>query len=176
MPYQFNPTPQMGSLQQNAMNQQTYQSPQAGNIAPQVGTGVTPTAYTGYVPPMQQQQQMAPPIPTGQNYNQGNNQGNNQGTVDSNGNPVTPHPTFFQKGGGMSIALGGLQTLGSLWNSFQQTQVAKQSLSMQTKAFNTNLANQTKTYNTALQGRINARYATEGRPQQAAAYIAKRSL
>lgn len=83
---------------------------------------------------------------------------------------------FFQPGGGASLILGGIQTLGSLWNSFQQNKLAKKSFALQERAFETNLANQTKTYNTALEDRINARYATEGRSQEAAGYIDKNKL
>ena len=83
---------------------------------------------------------------------------------------------IFGKGGAASIALGGLQTLGSIWNSFQQMKLAKKSLKFQKRAFRTNLANSTKVYNTALEDRIRARYATEGRSEQADAAIAKHSL
>lgn len=85
-------------------------------------------------------------------------------------------PGFWSAEGGAGLALGAIQTLGSLWNSFQQNKLAKQSLALQTRAFETNLANQTKSYNTALEDRINARYATEGRPDEAAAYIEKNKL
>jgi len=83
---------------------------------------------------------------------------------------------FFQPGGGASLALGAIQTLGSLWNSFQQNKLAKKSFALQERAFETNLRNQTQTYNTALEDRINARYATEGRSGEAAAYIEKNKL
>ena len=83
---------------------------------------------------------------------------------------------FWQPGGGASLALGAIQTLGSLWNSFQQNKLAKKSLALQERAFETNLKNQTQTYNTALEDRINARYATEGRTQEAASYIEKNKL
>ena len=85
-------------------------------------------------------------------------------------------PGFFQEGGGAGLALGAIQTLGSLWNSFQQNKLAKKSLALQTRAFETNLANQTQTYNTALEDRINARYATEGRSSEAAGYIERNKL
>ena len=83
---------------------------------------------------------------------------------------------FFQPGGGASLALGAIQTLGSLWNSFQQNKLAKKSFALQERAFETNLRNQTQTYNTALEDRINARYATEGRSGEAASYIEKNRL
>ncbi len=83
---------------------------------------------------------------------------------------------IWGKGGVASMALGGLETLGNLWGAFQQNKLARMSLSLQKKAFKTNLANSTKVYNTALEDRIRARYATEGRPEQADAYIDRNRL
>lgn len=89
---------------------------------------------------------------------------------------------FFRNGdgsfntGNVQLALGGIQTLGALWNSYQQNRLAKESLGLQREAFETNLANQTQTYNTSLEDRIRARYATEGRSGQADGYIAEHSL
>ncbi len=83
---------------------------------------------------------------------------------------------FFGKGGGASLALGGIQTLGSLWSSFQQTKLAKKTLNFQKDAFRTNLRNATKVYNNSLEDRINARFATEGRPEEAEAKIAESRL
>lgn len=91
--------------------------------------------------------------------------------------PVTgTSPGFFQEGGMAQVGLGAIQTLGSLWNSFQKQKLAKQSLAFQKDAYNTNMANQKQTYNTALEDRIRARYATEGRSQEADAKIAANSL
>lgn len=81
----------------------------------------------------------------------------------------TQQSTFFQDQygnldlGNLRTALGGVQAIGSLWNSYQQNKMAKQALNLQTRAFETNLANQTQTYNTALEDRIRARHHTEGR-------------
>lgn len=86
------------------------------------------------------------------------------------------NPGFFQEGGGAGLALGAIQTLGSLWNSFQQQKMAKKTFALQEESYRTNLANQTKTYNTALEDRIRARYATEGRSGEADSYIADNSL
>jgi hypothetical protein len=91
------------------------------------------------------------------------------------GNPM--NPGFFQAGGGATLALGAIGTIGSLWNSFQQNKLAKQSIGLQKKAFETNLANQTQSYNTALEDRIRARYHTEGRSDKAAdTYIERNKL
>ena len=71
-------------------------------------------------------------------------------------NPITGeqlNPGFFQKGGGLQIGLGALQTLGNLWNSFQQIKLAKEQFSFQKDAWRTNLANQEKSYNTSLENR-----------------------
>lgn len=86
-------------------------------------------------------------------------------------------PGFFAKGGIGQFALGTIQTLGSLWNSFQQNKMAKESMRFQKEAFATNLANQEQSYNTALEDRIGARYVAEGRSQaDADAYIQEHSL
>lgn len=86
-------------------------------------------------------------------------------------------PGFFSKYGPAQFALGSIQTLGSLWNSYQQNKLAKESFKFQKEAYATNLANQEKTYNTALEGRINAQYATEGKSSaDAASYIDSHSL
>lgn len=76
----------------------------------------------------------------------------------------------------IGLGLGALQTLGGLWNSYNTSKLAKESLGLQKKAFETNLENNTQTYNTALEDRIRARYATEGRSEQADSYIEKNSL
>ena len=96
--------------------------------------------------------------------------------------PNTPAPTgsgFFSQNGPAQFALGTIQTLGSLWNSFQQHKLAKQTFKLQKEAYATNLANQEQSYNTELEDRISARYATEGRANVAgdtAAYLEKNRL
>lgn len=86
-------------------------------------------------------------------------------------------PGFFSQYGPARFTLGAIQTLGSLWNSFQQNKMVKESMKFQKEAFATNLANQEQSYNTALEDRINARYVTEGKSQaEADAYIQKNSL
>lgn len=96
--------------------------------------------------------------------------------------PTTPEVSIWGeggalgKGGAASMVLGGLETLGTLWGAFQQNKLAKQSLKFQKKAFKTNLANATQVYNTALEDRIRARYATEGRSEEADAKIRENRL
>jgi len=86
-------------------------------------------------------------------------------------------PGFFSEFGPAQFALGAIQTLGSLWNSFQQNRMAKESFKFQKEAYATNLQNQEQSYNTALEGRINAQYATEGRSQsEADSYVDRHSL
>lgn len=95
-------------------------------------------------------------------------------------NPVTGellNPTFFQKGGGFSVALGALQTLGNLWNSFQQIKIAKDTLKFQKEAYQTNLANTTKDYNTRLESDANYSYQVSGKTQdEADQYVREHSL
>lgn len=95
-------------------------------------------------------------------------------------NPVTGeimNPTFFQKGGGFSVALGALQTLGNLWNSFQQVKVAKDTLKFQKEAYQTNLANTEKDYNTRLESDANYSFGVSGKTQeQADQYVRDHSL
>ena len=86
-------------------------------------------------------------------------------------------PGFFSEFGPAQFALGTIQTLGSLWNSFQQNKLAKESFKFQKEAYTTNLANQEQSYNTALEDRINARYVTEGKSHaDAYSYVQKHSV
>lgn len=91
-------------------------------------------------------------------------------------------PGFFKNAdgsfntGNAQLVLGGIQTIGSLWNSFQQQKLAKETFAFNKQAYQTNLDNQRSTYNTALEDRIRARYATEGRSEQADSYIDNHSL
>ncbi|MCA1807480.1 MAG: hypothetical protein LC687_06510 [Actinobacteria bacterium] len=106
--------------------------------------------------------------------------GQTEGLIGANINPITGaaiKPGFFGQGGMAQVGLGAIQTLGSLWNSFQQNKIAKKSLNLQEKTFETNLANQTKSYNTELEDRIRTRYDSERRdPSEADSYIDKNKL
>lgn len=84
---------------------------------------------------------------------------------------------WFGEGGKMNTIIGGVQVLGSLWNSYQQHKMAKEQMAFAREQWNTNLANQTQTYNTALEDRIRARHHTEGRGNgDTDAYLKKHSL
>jgi hypothetical protein len=103
-----------------------------------------------------------------------------QQLMNANINPITGEaikPTFFGKGGAAQLGISAISSLGSLWNSFQQNKIAKDSLALQTRTFETNLSNQTKTYNTELEDRIRTRYASERRnPSEADSYIERNKL
>lgn len=91
--------------------------------------------------------------------------------------PAGGGPGFFAPGGAAQFALGAIQTLGSLWSSFQQNKLAKESFNFQKEAYYTNLENQEKTYNTALEDRISTRYqGTGGSDADRDAEIARKSL
>lgn len=76
-----------------------------------------------------------------------------------------------------SLALQGLGALAGIWSSAQQNKLAKEQFDFQKEFAQTNLANQVKTYNTALEDRLNARGAMEGRSSEYTAdEIARRRL
>lgn len=84
---------------------------------------------------------------------------------------------FFAKDGGASQVLAGVQTLGNLWNSYQNHKMAKKQFNFAREQWDTNLANQTQAYNTALEDRIRARHAYEERPESdTQAYLDEHSL
>jgi len=75
------------------------------------------------------------------------------------------------------LVLGGLETLGSLWQAYEANKLAKESFNFQKGFANTNLANQIQSYNTTLEDRGRSRAFTEGQtPQQAQAYISQNRL
>lgn len=101
-------------------------------------------------------------------------------TVDSPTTPDTENVqggSWFSDTNNLKTVIGGVQVLGSLWNSYQQHKMAKQQMSFAREQWDTNLANQTQTYNTALEDRIRARHNTEGRASgETNAYLEKHSL
>lgn len=91
--------------------------------------------------------------------------------------------TFFKNADGsfntnnLGLVVGGIQTLGSLWNSYQQNKLAKEQIALQRQSFQTNLANNTQTYNTALEDRIRSRHFTEGKTSaQTDQYLSQNKL
>ncbi len=77
----------------------------------------------------------------------------------------------------LGLALGGIQMLGNLWNSYQQQKVAKEQLGLAKRTFETNLANNRQTYNTALEDRIRSRHYTEGKSSaETDAYLSENRL
>lgn len=77
-------------------------------------------------------------------------------------NAGSPAGTGFDMKG-LSTLFSGISALGSLYGSFQQNKIAKDTLNFQKDAFNKNYGNQVKTYNNSLADRINSRSHTEGR-------------
>ena len=100
-------------------------------------------------------------------------------TATSGVNPVGQNQgNFFRNGdgsfhtGNLQLVLGWIQTLGSLWNSYQQHKIG-----LARETFETNLRNNTQTYNTALEDNISARHNTEGRSAaETDAYLAENRL
>lgn len=75
------------------------------------------------------------------------------------------------------LLLGGLQTIGSLWNAFESRKLAKEQLAFTKEITNANLNNQIKAYNTTLADRGRSRAYTEGQDSATAqAYIDNNKL
>jgi len=70
------------------------------------------------------------------------------------------------------LALGGIATIGGLYNAFQQNKLAQKQFKHTRDVTNTNLTNQIQSYNTALEDRSRNRAHMEGRTQESAdAYV-----
>jgi len=78
---------------------------------------------------------------------------------------------------GIGMMASGLQSLGSIWNAYQQNKMAKASFGLQKEAYETNMGHQVKSYNTQLEDRARARYITEGKSEEEInAYVEKNRL
>lgn len=83
------------------------------------------------------------------------------------GLPNTNQNGFFGLSGDqLKLGLGGVQTLGNLWNSFQSNKLAKDQFKTSKDFATKNLANQIKSYNTALTDRITSRASSNGLTQE----------
>lgn len=75
------------------------------------------------------------------------------------------------------LVLGGLQTIGSLWQAWEANKLAKEQFKFSKDFALANLGNSIQSYNTTLEDRGRARAFTESQtPDQAAAYIADNRL
>ena len=76
-----------------------------------------------------------------------------------------------------NLALGGIQTIGNLWNAWEQRKLAQEQFKFQKGVTETNLKNQIASYNTTLEDRSRSRAHTEGQDQATAdAYVSKNRL
>lgn len=75
------------------------------------------------------------------------------------------------------LALGGLASLGNLWNAWQATSLANKTFDFNKRMTETNLANQLRSYNTALEDRARSRAVAEGQTaQEQADYVSRNRL
>ena len=65
-------------------------------------------------------------------------------------------------------AMGGLASLGQLWQGFQANKLAQDQWKTQKSVLNTNMMNQIKSYNNSLKDRLDTRAKMEGRDQASA--------
>ena len=65
----------------------------------------------------------------------------------------------------LKMLVGGLSSIGNLWNSFQATKIAKDTLKFQKEYAQKNMTNQVQSYNTALSDRITSRAFAQGNDQ-----------
>lgn len=65
-------------------------------------------------------------------------------------------------------AIGGLSSLGQLWQGFQASKLAKDQWKTQKSILNTNMMNQIQSYNNSLKDRLDTRAKMEGRDQASA--------
>lgn len=64
--------------------------------------------------------------------------------------------------------MGGLSSLGQLWQGYQANKLAKDQWRTQKSVLNTNMMNQIQSYNNSLRDRLDTRAKMEGRDQESA--------
>lgn len=75
------------------------------------------------------------------------------------------------------MVLGGIQTIGNLWQAWEANKLAKAQFAFQKEFAQKNMANQIASYNTTLEDRGRTRAFTESQtPEQAAQYIEQNKL
>ena len=70
--------------------------------------------------------------------------------------------------GTFNNVVGGLSSLGQLWQGFQANRMAKDQWNTQKSILNTNMMNQIQSYNNSLRDRLDTRAKMEGRDQESA--------
>lgn len=75
------------------------------------------------------------------------------------------------------LLLGGIQSIGSIWNAWEAQKLAKKQFAFQKDITETNLRNQIQSYNTTLEDRSRSRAQTEGQSAATAqSYVDKNRL
>jgi|SRR5690554_2801696 len=70
--------------------------------------------------------------------------------------------------GTFNNVVGGLSSLGQLWQGYQASRLAKDQWKTQKSILNTNMMNQIQSYNNSLRDRLDSRAKMEGRDQESA--------
>ena len=101
-----------------------------------------------------------------------------QGYMDANANLMNEQAAYLQQmrnnsSFGMNFntmnnVMGGLSSLGQLWQSHQASKLAKDQWKTQKSVLNTNMMNQIQSYNNSLKDRLDSRAKMEGRDQSSA--------
>ena len=81
---------------------------------------------------------------------------------------IRQNSQFGMNMGTMNNVLGGLSSLGQLWQGFQANKLAQDQWKTQKSVLNTNMMNQIKSYNNSLRDRLDTRAKMEGRDQESA--------
>ena len=81
---------------------------------------------------------------------------------------IRQHSGFGMNMNTFNSALGGLSSLGQLWQGFQANKLAQDQWKTQKSVLNTNMMNQIQSYNNSLKDRLDTRAKMEGRDQASA--------